>query len=307
MKLLLACVNTNLSLVGYDWDKGEIFWTCPQKLIRVCGAGYHGNDLLLSGDSFITRVMPDRYVRTELKGRHEALAHSVHVIDELSVGVVDTGNSRVVVLNRNGEIEKTYEPIRSWGDDLQDAIHLNDFAVTPHGILGSCFDYRPWREAREQTSWEDWCSGGYGLVLNVTGSGGHGEGRVVGCGFNHPHSLKYIEPDLYLCSSATGIFHVCEFNGDSLLREKAQYRVTEDHFLRGACHADGGWYLGGSSTRHGEVLSDTMEIYFLEEASGRVEKRIIEGGGEIYDILPWREEILEPIVERHFSNVLPYS
>ena len=170
MRLLLSCVNSDLSLIGFDWDSGRIFWACPQKLLRVCGACYDGNDLLLSGDNHVARVTPTGYVRTELSGRYDALAHSVHVIDEDRFGVVDTGNSRVVGVNKRGEADVVYGPVDHWGDIPHDAIHLNDFAVTPHGMLASCFDYRPWRKVREDTSWEDWCTGGYGMILNLTGT-----------------------------------------------------------------------------------------------------------------------------------------
>ena len=302
MRLLLGCVNTSVSLMGYDWETGEVFWAVPRETLRVCGVCYHGSDLLISGDSFLTRLQPTGGFRTPLGGRYDALAHSVHVLDDGHAGVVDTGNSRLICVDLGGQIVDLFEPIDTWGDIPQDAIHLNDFVVAPTGTLATCFDYRPWREVKAGTSWDDWCTGGYGIILNLTGDGSNGAGRVVGCGFNHPHSLNYVDDRLYLCSSATGVFHVCELDPDGTVRETGRFQVTNDHFLRGAYNTDGGWYLGGSSTRHGEVMADTIEIYRLETDTGRVEKRSIPGNGEIYDILPWRDDVMQPIIRKHFSG-----
>lgn len=302
MRLLLGCVNTSVSLMGYDWETGEIFWAVSRDALRVCGVCYDGPDLLVAGDNTLTRIQPGGGFCTPLGGRFDALAHSVHPMGDGRSGVVDTGNSRLLCVDPGGAIVDVYEPIASWGEVPHDAIHLNDFAVTPAGILASCFDYRPWRKVKAGTSWDDWCTGGYGLVLNLTGDGPTGAGRVVGCGFNHPHSLNYVDDRLTLCSSATGVFHVCELEWHGLVREARRYQVTEDHFLRGACRCDGGWFLGGSSTRHGQVMSNTIEIYRLETATGRVERRSIPGTGEIYDILPWREEVMQPLIRRHFSG-----
>ena len=71
--------------------------------------------------------------------------------------------------NRKGEQEVEFEPLKEWGEIPKDAIHLNDFAVTASGILASSFDYRPWRQTKEDITWDDWCTGGYGVILNLTG------------------------------------------------------------------------------------------------------------------------------------------
>lgn len=292
MKLLLSSVNSTHSLLGYDWDRAEIFWACPQQVVKCCGVCYDGVDLLISGDNFMTRITPTGYVRSPLTGTYDALAHSVHVIDAETVGVVDTGNSRVILLNRQGQITGSLDPISHWGQVPHDAIHLNDFVLTLHGLLASCFDYRPWRKVKEHISWQDWCVGGYGLVLNLTGNGKTGAGRIVGCGLNHPHSLTFEDPFLYLCSSSAGDFHVFEFDSHGVMREKKRYHVTHEHFLRGVYRMPDGWLLGGSAVRHGEVISHTTALYFLEEKTGRIEKKTVGGPGEIYDVLPWKDAVL---------------
>lgn len=307
MKLLLGCVNSDLSLIGFDWDKGEVFWSCPQTKLKVCGICYDGPDLLISTDDFLTRVTPSGYIRTRLNGRHEALSHSVHVIEDDLVGIVDTGNTRVVGFNRKGEQEVEFEPLKEWGEIPKDAIHLNDFAVTASGILASSFDYRPWRQTKEDITWDDWCTGGYGVILNLTGNGVTGKGRIVGCGFNHPHSLNFVDPYLYLCSSATGIFHKCEIDDTGVVREKDRFKVSQDHFLRGAHKMGTEWFLGGSAVRHGQgvVLSQRVVLYRLDEETGKVENRtVLWGHGEIYDVLPWRDEVMEPLIRKHFSETV---
>ena len=303
MKLLLACVNSAKSLIGYDCEEEKIFWSIPSNVTRVCSACYDGSDLLISSDNCVRRLTNSGCQRIEMRGRYDALAHSVRVVGEDLIGVVDTGNSQVVVMKRDGQLGAILRPLEVWEDYPRDAIHLNDFAATPYGILASCFGYRPWRKVAENVSWEHWASGGYGLILNLTGADGKGIGRVVGCGFDQPHSLHYVPPNhLYLCSSGTGIFHMCELDRGGLVRQRREYEITRDHFLRGACRTDTGWFLGGSRVRHGKKIADRIEIYHLEEPSGKVARRSIDCAGEIYDILPWRDDLLQPILRQNFPE-----
>jgi hypothetical protein len=252
----------------------------------------------VASDDRIVRLEPNGKSSTfKLKGRYNPLLHSVHFVDNESFGAVDTGNSAVRIIDKKGNQTKCFTPLHSWGNPPCDAIHLNDFVVTPYGLLASCFDYRPWRAISTAISPDDWHSGGYGVILNLSGGPRPvGAGRIVGCGFNHPHSLSYIEPNLYLCSSTTGTFSVCSFNKNGTLFEKSQFKVTNDHFLRGACYSNGSWFLGGSTNRHGKVISENVEIYHLTPSSGNLIKKEISGSGEIYDILPWRDEIMTPIL-----------
>ncbi len=298
MKLLLSCPNSNFSLLGYDWTKEELFFAIPSYIFTACSIEYYSNSLLVSSENEIRRISPYEETIYYLGGRYNNLAHSVKIIDKDKIAVVDTGNTRVIVIDASGRVIKTYNPLESWGNIPQDTIHLNDVVQTPYGLLASCFDYRPWRYEREKLSWQQWCSGGFGLILNLSE-----EGRVIGCGLNHPHSLTYKHPYLYVCSSATGEFHVFEFNKNGILREKQRYRICNNHFLRGALYTKMGWFLGGSCRRHEEVISKNMKIYLFNQDTCSVEGRVLDMWGEIYDILPWREDILEPIIR----NILSYK
>lgn len=169
MKVLLSCVNSSFSLLGFDWDRGEVFWELPSERLKVCGICYDGRALLVASDNAVTRFTPLDVNRISLSGPHEALGHSVHLINEHEFGVVDTGNSAVRVFRKNLEPSYVLNPVAHWNDVPEDAIHLNDFAVTPFGILASCFGYRPWRSVQQSLSWEEWCRGGYGLILNLSG------------------------------------------------------------------------------------------------------------------------------------------
>ncbi len=304
MKLLLSCVNSDSSLIGFDWDEGKIFWTYPRDKFNLCGICYDGNSLFTSGNDTVSILDPSNIYNLALPGNYKALAHGIHVISDDLFGVVDTGNSVVRIFNKKGEEVKTYNPLEFWGNIPHDAIHINDFVVTPFGVLASCFDYRPWRFSRKpiQERWEDWCNSGYGVIMNLSGHKNKGEGRIIGCGFNHPHSLQYVNPFFYVCSSATGIFHVCDFTKSGELTEKSQFKITDDHFLRGAYNTSDGWFLGGSSVRHSKIISNSMEIYFFKESTGKIEKKTLGVPGEIYDVLPWNDEILQPIIEKHFSK-----
>ncbi len=239
-----------------------------------------------------------------MPGSYKALAHGVHVISDDLFGIVDTGNSAVRIFNRKGEEVKTYNPLEFWGNIPHDAIHINDLALTPFGIFASSFDYRPWRYSRKPAHehWEDWCNGGYGVIINLSGHKNNGEGRIVHCGLNHPHSLQYVDQLFYICSSATGIFHICDFTKSGELTEKSRFNITDDHFLQGAYKAGDNWFLGGSSVRHNRIIPNSMEVYFFNEATGIIEKKELGIPGEIYDVLPWKNEILQPIIEKHFSK-----
>ncbi len=306
MKLLLSCVNSKLSLIGFDWDEGKIFWSCRKDKFNLAGMCYVGNRLFTAGGDTVSMLDPSDINHIDLPGSYKSLAHGIHVINDELFGVVDTGNSAVRIFDGRRGIEvKAYKPLECWGTIPHDTIHLNDFALTPFGIFASCFDYRPWRSSRmlKKEYWEDWCNSGYGVILNLSGHKDKGVGRIVGNGFNHPHSLQYVNPFFYLCSSATGIFHVCNFTKSGELTEEMQFKISDDHFLRGAYKASDSWFLGGSSVRHGKTVSKSMEIYHFKETTGRIEKKTLGIPGEIYDILPWKDEIMQPIVQQHFSEL----
>lgn len=303
MKFLLSCVNSPMSLVGYDWEEERVFWQLPSSAARACSACYDGSDLLIATDNFLRRYSGNGCEDYELKGKYDAYAHTVRVVGDDLVGIADTGNTQLLFINREGSLEYVLRPLEVWGDYPIDAIHLNDFAATPFGILASCFGYRPWREIIAATSWEDWSLGGYGLIMNLNGGDNKGVGRIVGCGLDQPHSVRYVAPNwLYVSSSATGVLHVCEITATGLVQERHRYQVTRTHFLRGALRSNSGWFLGGSCFRHGPKQNHHMEIYDLDESSGGVTAKRLELMGEIYDILPWHDDILRPLIARNFPD-----
>jgi hypothetical protein len=302
MKLLLSLVNSTIALAGYDWERGELFWSIPSSQMKSCGICYHDSNLWVASDNRVVQFCTDGDGNViTLSGPYNPQLHGIHVLNDTHIGVVDTGHSAVRIYDTFGQQLETLNPVASWLEARQDAIHLNDFVMTPYGLLASCFDYRPWRLIRARISHQDWCTGGYGLILNLTGESHRGAGRIVGCGYNQPHSLNYIDPFLYLCSASTGIFHICEFTADGTVIEKSQHKITENHFLRGAYAVEDGWFLGGSSRRQGELVAENIEIYHFDTISETVQKKQIQGKGEIYDILPWKDEIMAPIIEHHFS------
>ncbi|MCB0319748.1 MAG: hypothetical protein KDD60_02410 [Bdellovibrionales bacterium] len=308
MKLLISCVNSPQSLIGYDLDKRETFWRLESEGFKACGISYFRHGLLVSSDNRVLHFGPEAITHTVLQGPHNPLAHSIHPLSPELFGVVDTGHSAVRVYDANLQLRQVMSPLAAWPHLPEDAIHLNDFVVTPFGMFASCFDYRPWRENRKQRSFQEWCSGGYGLILNLTGYSkeiqngehrinvpDHSSGRIVQCGLNHPHSLTLSNGNLYYCSSATGQFHRSAFLQDGGLRETGRFTITQKHFLRGAYRSEKGWILGGSSSRHGQTLTDTIALYLFDEDSMKAQEVSIPLPGEIYDILPWKEEIMNPV------------
>ena len=223
------------------------------------------------------------------------------MIDGSTFGVADTGNSVVRVYSTAFEHLTDLAPFSDWPQLPDDAVHLNDFAVTPYGIIASCFDFRPWRAV--QSRFKDrklWSTSGMGVLINI--SDGHGAGRLVGYGLNHPHTLLFSDQQLFNCSSSQGIFHSWTFNESGTLRSSKNIPVTQDHFLRGACRSGGKWYLGGSTARHNMAASRNMAVYRVNESSGTIERRPLPTTGEIYDIVPWNEDIMEPIIKATLGN-----
>ncbi|MCA9058175.1 MAG: hypothetical protein KDA96_25235 [Planctomycetaceae bacterium] len=299
MRLLIGFVNSDVSLIVYDWTKRQIEWVLPSSEFRSCGLCCWNDEFVAASDDRILRFTAGGRQEILLPGPHASMAHSVHPVNKDVLGVIDTGNSELRLFDRNGSMIDAISPFSAWGKLPADAVHLNDFAVTHQGIVGSCFDHRPWRAAQTGMTWQEWCQGGFGLLLNLDGHPPHGRGAVLACGVNHPHSLIMHEKRLYHCSSATGDFHCWGFDAKNRLYRVNEWKVSDRHFLRGALHADGHWYLGGSTSRHGERLAHHSALFRLHEESGNVEEQELPVSGEIYEVLDWRENIAPPECFRH--------
>ena len=48
---------------------------------------------------------------------------------------------------------------------------------------------------------------------------------------------------------------------------------------------------------------DRDGVFWLDEASGKVDQRIVGGRGEIYDVLPWYDDVMQPILRKYSSGV----
>jgi len=301
MRFLISFVNSPLSLGGFDWDSGKLFWRISSDRLRACSICYDGESLLVSSDDELRRFTPTNHTKVQLPGPYPSQGHSVHLIDKDTIGVADTGNSVIRLFSSTSEHLRDLAPVADWPQLPHDAIHLNDFAVTPHGIIASCFDIRPWRSVQARFGdRKTWSTSGLGVLLNV--SDGNGSGRVIGCGLDHPHTLVYRSPYLFNCSSSHGTFHRWKFTDRGTMLRVQDIHVTQEHFLRGACCVDNIWYLGGSTPRHTQPLCHRMAVYRLDEASGTTERKLLPIGGEIYDILPWRENVMHPVIRSHFGD-----
>lgn len=291
MKILLSCLRTENSLIGFDLNQGEVFWTHKRSDLKTCGAALLNGALYTAADNFVARVDGSGIQRLVMQGPYQPLAHSVHPIDNDHIGVVDTGHSCLRIIHRDLTSQRAISPVATWPKVPQDAIHLNDFVRTTFGIYASCFDYRPWRAIQEKSTFEEWCTGGYGLILNLTGHAGRGTGRVVMCGLNHPHSLRLRNDHLFVCSSATGEVHKCRFLEDGTLERTESIALGKRHFVRGLLFENDSLLVGGSCARHGEQLSDKMSIYRTDDSLNTLEEIPLPFHGEIYEILPWTDEM----------------
>lgn len=295
MRVLLSCVNTAVSLVGYDIDAHAAFWYCPANRLRACGISIHENALWVASDAAVTRVTATGAEMISLPGPHHNYAHSIHYLGDGLLGVADTGNSRVLAIG-GASASLSYSPLDGWDQKHvpEDAIHLNDFLPWGRGILASAFSYQPfdrWRHSELQ-----WKSEGWGVLLEMKRYKGHTISRIVASGLDCPHSLVLHNNDVYCCSSAHGEFMRFATSDYGILRLAEKVKVTDHHFLRGALRLEDGWLLGGSSTRK---IADGggMCLYMLRD-NGGVEEWQLGGPGEIYDILPWEDSLMPGIADR---------
>ena len=97
MRILLACVNTAVSLIGYDTEKRQVFWYCPGNVLRACGACWHDGALYVVTDNVLQRLDASGIRVSGLPGPHANLAHSVKALGPSLLGVADTGNSRILL------------------------------------------------------------------------------------------------------------------------------------------------------------------------------------------------------------------
>lgn len=123
--------------------------------------------------------------------------------------------------------------------------------------------------------------------------------RIVATGLNCPHSLVGYEGDIYCCSSAMGELCQLRPDTDGSYQFVRKIKVTDSHFLRGLLRIDGGWLLGGSSSRR-QKDGIGMCLYFLSD-TGDVEYLPLAWPGEIYDILPWEDDLMPAIADRLYN------
>ncbi|MBQ3058847.1 MAG: hypothetical protein IJD16_00820 [Desulfovibrio sp.] len=291
MRVLLGCVNSAVSLVGYDLEQRQPFWYCPGNLLRVCGICWHEQALWSASDTVLQRVDAAGISRTGLPGPHDNYAHSVKSLGDGLLGVADTGNSRVLLMG-GGMKALSLSPLEGWGNDLPfDAIHLNDFVLWQDGLLISAFNHQPFSFWKKSDL--NWKAEGWGCLYYLRRHGGRSLTRIVASGLDCPHSLALWQGDVYCCSSACGTFFHYRQDEHGLLQELNRWKVTDTHFLRGCLRLEGGWLLGGSSQRHMED-GGGMTLFWLDDA-GSVTPLPVGGPGEIYDIIPWDDALMPGI------------
>lgn len=137
MRVLIGCVNTAVSLIGYDTDLRQSFWYCPANVVRACGVCYDEDTLCIASDNILTRISASHGIAARrLPGPHDNYAHSVKQIGTGVLGVVDTVNARVLLMPRDNDLTLTYEPLQGWqGHPPLDAIHLNDILPWNDAIM----------------------------------------------------------------------------------------------------------------------------------------------------------------------------
>lgn len=294
MRVLLSCVNTLVSLIGYDLEKQESFWYCPSNILRACGACVHQQALWIADHGTITKIDATGLKTMNLPGPHANYAHSIHSLNENFVGVADTGNSRLVfVTNDNTLAPLSFSPLEEWQEVPEDAIHLNDFATWRDGVIVSAFHYQPF--ARWRHSDLAWRREGWGAIFYIKRYKGKSLSRIIACGLDCPHTLITHGEEICCCSSYRGEFYRFLPDERGTLQQIERKHITSDHFLRGALRLKDAWLFGGSSFRKGDANSN-MSLYLMPD-SGKIERMLVAGAGEIYDILPWDDAIMPQITD----------
>ncbi len=302
MKVLLGCVNSAVSLVGYDTEQKAPFWYCPGNVLRVCGIHADDKALWIASDNTLTSLDGEDVRTVLLPGPHENLAHSVKALGQTMLGIVDTGNSRVLLHSKGSDAILTSSPLESWleaGQDLPpDAIHCNDILPWREGFLLSAFSHQPFRVV--QKHWAGWKEAGLGVIFYLRRQKGKTLTSVVASGLNCPHSMVEHEGHIYCCSSSTGDFYRFAPTAHGGLNFEQQWKVTDSHFLRGALRVEDGWLLGGSSRREAHAKGSGMVLFHLDD-TGNVTTFDVAGAGEIYDIIPWNESVMRKVAKQCLS------
>ena len=298
-KILLSCVNTRVSLIGFDLEKKEPFWYCPSNILKACSICYFQDALYVSTDNILTRLDPSGATVYQLPGPHTNYAHSIKPLSSNQLGLADTGNSCIQFFDGQNFTFRL-SPLESWGTIPIDAIHVNDFLPWHDGLLVSAFSYQPFVDWKK-TSF-DWQRDGWGVLYYLQRFERKTLSKIVALNLSCPHTLTSYDGDVYCCASATGEWIKFKAIGDEL-QAAIRTHVTPSHFLRGALRYQDGWILGGSSKRHAEGLG--MQLYFLPDGGT---PSILWGGGEgeIYDILPWDDDLMPAICDYlHKAPELP--
>lgn len=312
MKVLLGCVNSTVSLVGYDLSQERAFWYCPGNVLRVCGICTTEDALWVSSDNTLTRLgangITPPVLTITLPGPHENLAHSVKTVGDNFLAVADTGNSRICILaeqDRKSPI-MSYNPLEEWDFPLpQDAIHLNDMIPWKDGILASAFHHQPFQQYKQH--YPAWNTAGLGVLFFMQRKNKRTITRIVASGLNCPHSLAEHEQRIYCCSSSTGEFYCFAPAEHGSLHLERVWQISTNHFLRGCLRLPNAWLLGGSSRRHAHTTqADTAEGMCLFRLSddGTITQYRVAGAGEIYDIIPWQADIMGHVAATLLT--LPY-
>ncbi len=299
MKVLLGCVNSAVSLVGYDTKTHTPFWYCPGNVLRVCGICTDEHSLWVASDNMLSRLGTDGVVHKNLPGPMDNLAHSVKALSQDMLAIVDTGNSRVLLYNKESDIILSSSPLQGWeASEIplpHDAIHCNDILAWREGFLLSAFSHQPFREVQKHCP--SWKKEGLGLIYYMRRKGGKTVTSVVASGLNCPHSLVEHAGSIYCCSSSTGDFYRLVPANNGGLNFDCAWKVTDSHFLRGALRVEDGWLLGGSSRREQSADDGGMVLFHLNDA-GMVTKYNVANTGEIYDIIPWNANIMQGVARQ---------
>ena len=281
-------------LVGYDWDNNEVFWALEKDKYRklTLGICYENDNLITASFNALMRLTPTEAIKTRIREGYGTRLHSVHPIGNELIAVANPANDCIQTVDREGNVVETVS-LRVEGDLRYDLYHLNDFTVTPYGILGTVFGYRPWRVFRDMVGLDKWSRIPLGMVINISDYG-----RVVACGLTAPHSINAINDKVFVCSSHSGEL-VCYEQGP-ILKELWRKQFTDrNRFFRGMhIISETEYFVGACRMDHSESVS-TAKIFYIY--GNHIDWRVAEEFTGMYDLLPWREEVLGPIINKHFS------
>jgi len=143
--------------------------------------------------------------------------------------VTDPGHNRINKITVTNNLEKLEEKeFWRYNDDLEDTVHINSIAHANGKIFVSLFDKKP-----ENGAWRDAKSG---KIVEIENN------KIVFQNLYHPHTLVFIDDELYCLESGKGLVH-------KFFNHQHKVILELNGYIRGMTFDENYLYVGASAHR----------------------------------------------------------